>query len=166
MVDLATGIWILGSAISDKAIEETQERFGLSDTARNVIRYKLTGPKSGGAPCLLVLGTNEGRYEQHLYNTLGPIELWALSTSAEDVAIRSRLYSKLGSSRARQMLAAAFPGGSARNEIRRRVLSRSDKGDTKAAMIGVVIQEIVEELVEASKKAFKEETEERMKKVA
>ena len=44
----------------------------------------------------MLLSTNEGRYEQHLINTLGPIELWALSTSAEDVTLRTRLYEKVG----------------------------------------------------------------------
>jgi intracellular multiplication protein IcmB len=166
MIDLATGVWILGSAISDKAVDDVQQRFGLSETARNVIRNKLTGPKSIGAPALLVLGTTEGRYEQHLYNTLGPIELWALSTSSEDVSIRNRLYTKLGAGRARQMLASTFPGGSARNEIRRRVLSRSETGDTRGAMISAVLEEIVDEMVEASKKASKQELSARVKVIA
>ncbi len=166
MVDLATGVWVLGTAISDKAVDDVQERFGLSETARYVIRNKLTGPKSIGAPCLLVLGTTEGRYEQHLYNTLGPIELWALSTSAEDVSIRNRLYGRLGAGRARQMLSSAYPGGSARNEIRRRVLSASEGGETRGAMISAVIEEIVTELVDASKKAQKEEAGSRIKVLA
>lgn len=150
MVDLATGVWVLGAAISDQAVDNIQERFGLSETARNVIRYKLTGPKASGAPVLLVLGTTEGRFEQHLINTLGPIELWALSTSSEDVAIRSRLYEKLGASRARQMLAANFPGGSARGEIKRRILMLAEKGETRAAAMNEVIKTIVNELIEAA----------------
>jgi intracellular multiplication protein IcmB len=158
MVDLATGVWVLGTAISDKAVDDVQDRFGLSNTARDVIRHKLTGPKAGGSPFLLVLGTTEGRYEQHLYNTLGPIELWALSTSAEDVSIRNRLYVKLGASRARQMLAAAYPNGSARNEIRRRVLAKSESGEARAAMISAIIEELVDELIEASKVSLKEQT--------
>ena len=115
---------------------------------------------------LLVLGTTDGRYEQHLYNTLGPIELWALSTSSEDVSIRNRLYNKLGASRARQMLAAAYPGGSARNEIRRRVLARSETGESRQSMVSAIIDEIVEELVEASKKAQKEEAQDRVRSAA
>lgn len=166
MVDLATGVWVLGTAISDKAVDEVQQRFGLTETARQIIRNKLTGPKSIGAPVLLVLGTTDGRYEQHLYNTLGPIELWALSTSSEDVAIRNRLYNKLGASRARQMLAASYPGGSARNEIRRRVLARSETGESRQAMVSTIIEEIVEELVEASKKAQKEEAQNRVRSAA
>ncbi|MCK6418835.1 MAG: type IV secretion protein IcmB, partial [Alphaproteobacteria bacterium] len=157
MIDLATGVWVLGSAISDKAIDEIKERFGLSKTARDVIRHKLTGPKATGAPALFVLATTDGRYEQHLYNTLGPMELWALSTSVEDVAIRNRLYERLGAGRARQILAMTHPGGSARSEIRRRVLARNESGEARAAMISAIVSEIVDELVEESRRLEKEE---------
>lgn len=163
MVDLATGVWILGTAISDKAVQAVVDRFGLSNTARNIMRYKLTGPKSTGAPALFVLGSTSGRYEQHIYNTLGPIELWAFSTSAEDVAIRNRLYATLGAARARQMLAKTFPGGSSRNEIRRRVLANSESGDSRQAMIGAVIEEIVDELIEESKASQAVEDKKRVK---
>jgi intracellular multiplication protein IcmB len=157
MIDLATGVWVLGSAISDRVVDMTQERFGLSNTARNVIRFRLTGPRSSGAPALFVLGTTEGRYEQHLINTLGPIELWALSTSSEDVAIRNRLYTKLGAGRARQMLAAAFPGGSARAEIKRRVFKLSEDGETQTSATSQIIEEIVEELIKASEDRYEAE---------
>ncbi len=150
MVDLATGVWVLGTAVSERAVENVQTRFGLSNTARHVIRHRLTGPRAGGAPALLVLGTNEGRYEQHLINTMGPVELWALSTSSEDVAIRNRLYSRLGSRRARQLLASNFPGGSARSEIKRRVFSRAESGETQTTAVSAVVEEIVEELVSMS----------------
>lgn len=158
MIDLATGVWILGTAVSDAAVDNVVDRFGLSSTARDVIRYRLTGPKSGGAPLLLILATNEGRYEQLLLNTLGPIELWALSTSQEDVAIRTRLYARMGAGRARKMLATAFPGGSARSEIKRRVLVMSEKdAGPKAALASAVIDEIVEELIRRSEEAAEEE---------
>lgn len=162
MIDLATGVWVLGSAISDRVVDNTQQTFGLSNTARNIIRYRLTGPRSSGAPALFVLGTTEGRYEQHLINTLGPIELWALSTSAEDVAIRSRLYTKLGASRARQMLAAAFPGGSARSEIKRRIMSMSESENSEAATSSVIIEEIVAEIIKASEDRYEAERQRQM----
>ena len=147
MVDLATGVWICGTAVSERAINETAERFGLSDTARWVMRYRLTGPRPSGAPVLLLLSTNEGRYEQHLINTLGPIELWALSTSMEDVEVRSRLYIELSAPIARQTLAHFFPGGSARQEIRRRVILRVERGEVESGATSVVIDELVKELV-------------------
>jgi intracellular multiplication protein IcmB len=151
MVDLATGVWVLGTAISDGAVQATQDTFGLTDTARWIIRHKLTGPKAGGAPALLVLGTVDGKYEQHLINTLGPLELWAFSTTAEDVAVRNRLYTRLGAAHARRLLGANFPGGSARNEIKRRIAELSDKGDAENANMGVVIDKIVEEMVALTK---------------
>ncbi len=163
MVDLATGIWVLGTAISDKAVQNVVDRFGLSNTAKHVMRYKLTGPKAIGGPALIVIGSTSGRYEQHIYNTLGPIELWAFSTSSEDVAIRNRLYGMLGAARARKMLSTAFPGGSARNEIRRRVLSNSESGDSKNAMISSVIEGIIKELVDESKETQEAEDAKRIK---
>ena len=147
MVDLATGVWICGGAVSDSAIKATGERFGLSDTARWIMRYRLTGPRESGAPVLFLLGTNEGRYEQHLVNTLGPIELWALSTSREDVDLRTRLYVTLGAGRARHALAKFFPGGSARQEIRRRVVLRTERGEVESGATSVVIEELAKELV-------------------
>jgi len=147
MVDLATGVWILGSAISDTAVDETQRRFGLTDTARWIMRHRLTGPKASGAPCLFVLGTVDGKYEQFLINTLGPIELWAFSTSAEDVAIRNRLYNRLGAAQARKLLAAYYPGGSARSDIRRRVAVLAEKGENMdKASVGAIITQIADEL--------------------
>lgn len=150
MVDLATGVWILGAAISERAVESAQQRFGLSETAKWVMKNKLTGPRASGAPVLLVLGTNEGRYEQFLINTLGPIEIWALSTSAEDVAIRNRLYARLGADRARQILAQQYPGGSARRDIRRRVTAMIDRGEVESAATNTVIEQIVTELTTAA----------------
>ncbi|MGB4101415.1 MAG: type IV secretion protein IcmB [Alphaproteobacteria bacterium] len=146
MVDLATGVWICGAAVSDRAIAATAERFGLSDTARWVMRYRLTGPRASGAPVLLILGTNEGRYEQHLINTLGPIELWALSTSAEDVTLRTKLYSRIGAARARRLLAMFFQGGTARQEIRRRIINRTERGEIEGAATTTVIEEIATEI--------------------
>ena len=96
---------------------------------------------------MLILGTTEGRYEQHLINTLGPIELWAFSTSAEDVAIRNRLYARLGAGQARRLLAANFPGGSARSEIRRRVADLAEKGEMDKASVSAVIEAMVDDMV-------------------
>ena len=147
MVDLATGVWILGSAVSDRSVDNARERFGLSDTARWIMRNRLTGPRSSGGPCMLILGTTEGRYEQHLINTLGPVELWAFSTSSEDVAIRNRLYARLGASQARRLLSANFPGGSARSEIRRRVNELAEAGKVEEASVSTVIETIVNEMI-------------------
>ncbi len=151
MVDLATGVWICGTAVSDSAINETAQRFGLSDTAKWIMRYKLTGPRPTGAPVLMLLSTTEGRYEQHLINTLGPVELWALSTSVEDVLLRTQLYNALGAGPARTVLSKYFPGGSARMEIRRRVVAHTEKGEVEASATSGVVKELADEIIKAAR---------------
>jgi intracellular multiplication protein IcmB len=63
------------------------------------------------------------------------------------VAIRNRLYARLGASQARRLLAANFPGGSARSEIRRRVNQLADQGKAEEASVGAVIETVVSEMV-------------------
>ena len=46
----------------------------------------LAAPDGGGAPFVLVADVNRVIYEQMLVNSLGAVELWALSTTPEDVA--------------------------------------------------------------------------------
>jgi len=75
------------------------------------------GPGEGGATFLAQFATKAGMNTQLLTSTLGPIELWALSTSAEDVYIRNFLYQKIGPRNARQLLAQQFPSGSATKAI-------------------------------------------------
>ena len=148
MIDLATGVWVLGAAASEMATVKAAEIFGLSQTSTWIMKHKLTGPTAAGAPALMILATNEGKYEQFLINTLGPIELWALSTSAEDVVLRNQLYDRLGAAIARKVLAVHFPGGSARKEINRRVTVLTEKGEIERAKVPNVIQEIAAEMVE------------------
>lgn len=150
MIDLATGVWILGAAASEVATVKAAEVFGLSETSTWIMKHRLTGPTAAGAPGLMVLATNEGKYEQFLMNTLGPIELWALSTSAEDVVLRNQLYERLGAVKARKVLAINFPGGSCRKEISRRVTIYTEKGELEKAKVPSVIQEIAEELISYS----------------
>ena len=52
-----------------------------------------------------------------LTNTLGPIELWALTTTSEDAFIRNALYKKMDATKARAVLARFYPSGSALKEI-------------------------------------------------
>ena len=68
--------------------------------------------------------------------------------------MRSRLYSQIGAQRARRILAIYFPGGSARSEVKRRVLVKAEaaEADSQDAAVSAVIDEMVDELVAASVK--------------
>ena len=143
MASMASGIWIMGVG-NERDVKETTEMFGLSATAENIVRLDLTGPGRGGAPFLAVLNLKEGRHEHLLYNTLGPTEIWSFSTTAEDQALRNRLYELLGAVRARQVLAKRFPGGTAKPEIE----ARANKAENRHSRSDADVQQgIIEQLV-------------------
>ena len=79
------------------------------------------GPRQGGATFLVQYATKHGINVQLLTLTLGPIELWAFSTTAEDAALRNQLYRHLGPGEARRVLANLYPNGSATKEIEARL---------------------------------------------
>ena len=65
--------------------------------------------------------TKTGLNIQLLTLTLGPVELWAFSTTAEDTVVRNQLYRHLGPGDARRVLAALFPSGTVTKEIEDRL---------------------------------------------
>ena len=116
MIDFATSIYIMDAGPA-QAIERTTKIFGLSETAQIALRTRVHGPRQGGATFLAQFSTKNGVSLQLLTLTLGPIELWAFSTTAEDAAVRNQLYRHLGPAEARRFLASLFPSGSVAKEI-------------------------------------------------
>ena len=143
MVDLSTSVWILGAA-TKQAIDKAGRIFGFSESVLSAMG-RIGSPSKAGANLISRLVTNKGVFQQFVTNTLGPIELWAFSTTAQDAAIRDALYRRLGPVEARKRLAARFPGGSAREEIDRRSLAMKDRGESGETGPTVVSQ-IVEEM--------------------
>jgi intracellular multiplication protein IcmB len=126
------------------------ERFALSEEAASTLRRKLKGPdpNGGGAPFLMQITVNNQRYEQMLVNSLGPIEIWALSTTPLDMQLRRRLYERLGPTEARRRLARLFPKGTAEPEIERRKTDRLKRGEADDRAEAGVIDEIAGELTD------------------
>ena len=115
LTELANRYLILGAGGKAREIEALSGIFALSETLQDAIRYRLPGPGKDGAPALLIASDARGRFEQLVVNTPGPAELWALTTSPADVALRSRLQARLAPAQARAVLARAFPTGTARS---------------------------------------------------
>ena len=148
--ELANRYWILGSGGKAKEAEALAATFSLTDTLSDVIRHRLTGPGRDGAPALLIASGQGGRFEQLLVNTPGPVELWALTTSPADVALRRRLYALLPPDRARAALARAFPEGTARSRIERE-LARMDSPEAgRAASEEAVLDRLADEVARAA----------------
>ncbi len=120
MIDFATSIYIMDAGPS-QAIEKTTAIFGLTETAQAALRNRVHGPRQGGATFLAQFATKNGINVQLLTLTLGPIELWAFSTTAEDATVRNHLYRQLGPAEARRLLATLFPNGSVGKEIESRL---------------------------------------------
>lgn len=87
-------------------------------------------------------------YEQFLVNSLGPVELWALSTTPGDTSLRSRLYDRIGFSESLRRLSKVFPNGSAVEEIERRLKARLRKGDATDRVEDGVVEELARELLD------------------
>ncbi len=124
ILDVASTILIF-DAPSEASAQKLAQSFGLSETDKDIIRNRLNGPTSDGAPLFAVIRHKKGVARQQLVLTLGANELWALSTVPEDSALRTDLTELLGSRAARSILAARFPGGSAKAEIEARAARRS-----------------------------------------
>lgn len=120
MVDFATSIFIMDAGPA-QTMEKTCQIFGLSETAKTALRTQVHGPRHGGATFLAQFATKSGINIQLLTLTLGPIELWAFSTTAEDASVRNQLYRHIGPAEARRFLAALFPNGTVTKEISERL---------------------------------------------
>lgn len=134
MMEFASSVYVMDSGNAQTA-RDIAERFGFDDPEeRWAIENSIRGPRAGGGIFLVQHKTNSGNYSMLLSNTLGPIELWAFSTTAEDVSIRNRVYERVGPRLARQALAQMFPGGSAKGEVedrRERLKDRQGSVDDK-----------------------------------
>lgn len=81
---------------------------------------------------------------------LGPVELWALSTTPSDSALRNRLYARLGFSEALRRLSRVFPYGSAEKEIAQRKDDRLKRGENEEGASVGVLDELALELANGS----------------
>lgn len=149
MVEFATSVFIMDAG-PEQAIRKTTHVFGLSETAQHALRTRVHGPREGGATFLAQFATKEGMNTQLLTLTLGPVELWAFSTTAEDVNVRNQLYRKIGPREARRVLATIFPSGSAAKAVEDRLADLKEKHllideETKLGVIDGLVKEVLEE---------------------
>lgn len=119
MIKLLSALYIM-KAPNQADVDKAQHLFNLSNVAARRVSNELTGPTPSGAPFLAIYQTKKGRYSQILVNTIGATKRWALSTTAEDMSLRNRLYEILGGREARALLTKWFAAGTAVMEIERR----------------------------------------------
>lgn len=150
MVEFATSVFIMDAG-PEQSVRKTSEVFGLSRTAETALKTRVHGPREGGATFLAQFATKYGLNTQLLTATLGPVELWALNTTSDDVFIRNQLYKKMGPKEARRILAKRFPTGSAAKTLEERYVEYKEEGriiDDELA--SSVIQELINEILSDS----------------
>lgn len=92
--------------------------------------------------------TKQGVHTQLLTATLGPVELWALNTTAEDVNVRNRLYRRIGPRDARKLLAEQYPNGTITKVLEDRLAEIKEEGGLVDEDIRhSVIENLMEELL-------------------
>lgn len=152
--DLANSVFILG-AKTERAAQKSAEIFGLTDSTRDLILNYCRPPGSGGSTIYTHFTTSKGVSAQLLTLTVGPIELWAYSTTPSDASLRDLISTKMSAANARIALALKFPSGSASSEFERRqaILESSGFQGGHEAMQNHVLTEIAKE-VEQSMQAW------------
>ena len=149
MIEFATSVFIMDAG-PEQAIRKTTSIFGLSGTAQYALRNFVHGPREGGATFLAQFATKSGMNTQLLTSTLGPIELWAFTTTTEDCILRDRLYRLLGPAEARRVLATIFSSGTSTKYIENRLAMLREKGglideEVKIGVIDKIVKDIVAE---------------------
>ena len=150
LAELANRYWILGAGGKAREAETLSALFALNETLSETVRYRLTGPDRDGAPALLIASGAGGRFEQLVVNTPGPVELWALTTSPADVALRNRVHALLPPARARAALARTFPAGTAREWIETELARADVAGSGRAASEEAVLDRLADEIARAA----------------
>lgn len=149
MMEFTTSVFVMDGG-NAQAAEKVANVFGFDDEyAKVALQTRVHGPRKGGGTFMAKFQTKAGGwYTMLLTSTLGPIELWALNTTAEDVAIRKKLYQKIGPKEARLILAQKYPQGSAAADVENRKEKLRSSGAIVDADAGNIIDQVVQELVD------------------
>jgi intracellular multiplication protein IcmB len=152
MVEFATSIYVMDAG-PEQTIRKTVEIFGLSETARVSLKNRVHGPREGGATFLAQFATKRGMNTQLLTSTIGPIELWAFSTTTEDAELRNRLYYKIGAQEARRLLANLFPSGTIKPLVEERMSRMKEDPSIIEDIDNLgIVEELLDEILEAYSK--------------
>lgn len=155
LADVATSTLILDSG--NQQTRGTIARiFGLSPTEVAALRQYVHGAKPGvGMTFLAKIKTKSAELSQLFTSTSGGLELWGLSTTAEDRALRNLLYRDVPAPEARAVLKRRFPTGSCKSFVlKEKERSREEKGDQ--FVDDDVTSSVIENLAKSLKKEWLE----------
>ncbi|MFC6478550.1 hypothetical protein ACFQDN_21535 [Pseudomonas asuensis] len=141
LLNAATSVYVVRGGSSSDA-DVLRKTFKVSEETIARLERECVGHTNDGANFLALFKTRLGSIAQILTNSVGPLELWASSSSHDDTALRDRLYKALGSYKARKFLASRFPLGRASHKFEQ---MRLQAGENNA---GSVVQILANELLD------------------
>lgn len=114
MIEFSTNIYILAKGISEETPRKIKEKFSPTNDSMQQFRMHVKAPGKEGSSMLYIADVNNSDtgVECVVRLRLGPEEIWAYSTTPNDVALRSALVKEIGLNSALKILAKEFPGGS------------------------------------------------------
>jgi intracellular multiplication protein IcmB len=120
MGKIATSMFILDAG-TEATRKWMRENIGLSPVEERALVDYVHGPATDGSGTtfLAKFVTQDGEFSQLYTCSIGPMRLWALSTTAEDRKLRGILYKELPKNDARRLLARHFPHGSCKKLVER-----------------------------------------------
>lgn len=151
MVKMVNNVIILSKGVSEMSLREIREKFNPSPDAVKQMNRWLTGPGAEGSSMLYIgqlKSETAPRIEQVLRLTLGPIEIWAYSTTPEDISLRRRLSDRVGFGNALRVLAKAYPRGSAKADIHRILTENTvsiEDLDENANLFDVLVDRLIKD---------------------
>ncbi len=122
LVELQTALWVL-SPCSEEVVQKMRDKAGVTEPGEiDTLKRGIVPAAENGGAIVGIFKTKgkDGRYAQQLHNKMGAIELWSFTTTQDDFRMFQKMEEVVGNSTiAREILAKAFPGGSADKEIER-----------------------------------------------
>ncbi|WP_085513199.1 IcmB protein [Burkholderia pseudomallei] len=117
LAKIATTVLVMDQGTPDTR-KTIREVFGLSESEVQALRQYVNGPIPGqGATFLAKIKTKTAELSQLFTATSGGLELWGLSTTAEDRRLRGILYEAMPPREARRVLRDRFQNGSCRSYV-------------------------------------------------
>lgn len=142
MISLLTSVYVMKFG-NYNDVKKAAKLFNLPDDTAEAMYRNLNGPPDVFAYYL----TKKGRFSQFLRNYAGGVKLWALTTDADDMALREALERVMSAADARKLLADRFPSGNASAEFQRRRKMMSEHESDSA------VDQIAADLIELWKGA-------------
>jgi len=147
MIELTSNVFILSKGNAEDSVTKIKDKFAPNADSIKALNRYVTGPGKEGSSLLFLsdIKGSSNRVEQVLRLTLGSIEIWAYSTTHEDILLRDKLSEMVGLSLALKLLALEYPGGSAKlfiEEEKNKILKTSEnpKEDIKYLYKNVALE--------------------------